>query len=231
MFLCRVAGQRCAPLAAKSLTRLENLRRGVVPWRLMSSVPGGSGKNWVYAILCGGAFTGAMAYTYSTVSSDSARFADRISEIQTRPKSEWQPKPWRPKRGDEAQVVEAAARAVGEEAGLVELAAEDAIEEVETPVEVVAEAITEAAEVVAEVATVVEEVAEEVAAVAQEVEGIAEKVEMAAEAFEAPKLLAEETIVVEEVDTAALEEPTGKSSGTPAASPVKAESAEANAEC
>lgn len=34
---------------------------------------------------------------YSTVSTDGARFDDRIAEIKARPKKEWEPKPWPPK--------------------------------------------------------------------------------------------------------------------------------------
>lgn len=33
----------------------------------MSSVPGGTGENIVYAVLCGGAFAGALAYVSSAV--------------------------------------------------------------------------------------------------------------------------------------------------------------------
>uniref|UniRef100_A0A672YW71 Uncharacterized protein n=1 Tax=Sphaeramia orbicularis TaxID=375764 RepID=A0A672YW71_9TELE len=57
----------------------------------MSSLPGGSGENIVYAILCGGAV--------STVTSDQARFNERIAEINARPKSEWEPKPWSTTQG------------------------------------------------------------------------------------------------------------------------------------
>lgn len=89
----------------------------------MSSVPGGTGENLVYLVLCGGAFAGALTYVsffmvsglwewkaalldyvmcfdsqaYRTVTTDSARFTDRITEIEERPKSEWKPKPWPPK--------------------------------------------------------------------------------------------------------------------------------------
>lgn len=96
--------------------------------RPMSSVPGGSGENIVYALLCGGAFVGAVSYVgdrlsssshwrvrnvkyfrkphghtcfslqaYGTVTSDGARFNERIAEIKARPKTEWTPKPWPPK--------------------------------------------------------------------------------------------------------------------------------------
>uniref|UniRef100_A0A671KWH4 Uncharacterized protein n=1 Tax=Sinocyclocheilus anshuiensis TaxID=1608454 RepID=A0A671KWH4_9TELE len=69
----------------------------VVPRRLMSSVPGGSGENFLYVVLCGGAFAGGLAYAYRTVSTDHARFVDRVSEIDARPKSDWKPKAWPPK--------------------------------------------------------------------------------------------------------------------------------------
>ncbi|XP_067313361.1 protein MGARP isoform X3 [Pseudorasbora parva] len=99
MFACRASWQRCGPLARQSLNR-AHLFRDVVPRRLMSSVPGGSGENILYAVLCGGAFAGALAYTYRTVTTDKERFADRVSEIVSRPKSEWKPKPWPPKSGE-----------------------------------------------------------------------------------------------------------------------------------
>ena len=34
---------------------------------------------------------------YSTVSTDHARFNDRVAELKARPKTEWVPKPWPPK--------------------------------------------------------------------------------------------------------------------------------------
>lgn len=34
---------------------------------------------------------------YSTVTSDGARFNERVAEINARPKTEWTPKPWPPK--------------------------------------------------------------------------------------------------------------------------------------
>ncbi|KAL6118078.1 mgarp [Pungitius sinensis] len=155
MFSCRAAWQKCAPLARKAAYRLP---RDVVQRRPMSSTPGGSGENIVYALMCGGAFVGAVAYAYSTLSTDGARFNDRISEINARPKTEWVPKPWPPKTAEE------------------EVAAEEA-GQVETVVEEVAEVVAEAAEEVAEAAEEVAEAAEEV-----EVETVAEEVANAAEA-------------------------------------------------
>ncbi|XP_043113200.1 protein MGARP isoform X4 [Puntigrus tetrazona] len=100
MFACRAAWQRCGPLARQSLSRAR-LGRDVVPQRLMSSVPSGSGENLFYVVLCGGAFVGAVAYAYRTVTTDQERFADRVSEMNARPKSDWKPKPWPPKSGEE----------------------------------------------------------------------------------------------------------------------------------
>ncbi|XP_071769716.1 apoptosis-inducing factor 1, mitochondrial isoform X3 [Centroberyx gerrardi] len=102
MFSCRAAWQRCGPLARKAAYRLP---RDVVQRRQMSSVPGGSGENIVYALLCGGAFVGACSYAYSTVTTDHARFNDRVAEINARPKKEWVPKPWPPKSRDEEEEV------------------------------------------------------------------------------------------------------------------------------
>ncbi|XP_029986522.1 protein MGARP-like isoform X12 [Sphaeramia orbicularis] len=101
MFWCRAAWQRCGPLARRVAWRPL---RDTVQRRPMSSLPGGSGENIVYAILCGGAFVGAVTYAVSTVTSDQARFNERIAEINARPKSEWEPKPWPPKSKDEEDV-------------------------------------------------------------------------------------------------------------------------------
>ncbi|XP_026796251.1 protein MGARP isoform X3 [Pangasianodon hypophthalmus] len=98
MYLCRAALQRFSPLARHSITHRAILHRDVVPRRLMSSVPGGSGENLVYVVLCGGALAAAGTYAYRTISTDSTRFTDRITEIGARPKNEWKPKPWPPKK-------------------------------------------------------------------------------------------------------------------------------------
>uniref|UniRef100_A0A8C2X7P8 Uncharacterized protein n=1 Tax=Cyclopterus lumpus TaxID=8103 RepID=A0A8C2X7P8_CYCLU len=64
----------------------------------MSSVPGGSGENIVYTLLCASNLSFLLfPQTYSTVNTDSARFNDRVAEINARPKTEWVPKPWPPK--------------------------------------------------------------------------------------------------------------------------------------
>ncbi|KAK3535584.1 hypothetical protein QTP70_017120 [Hemibagrus guttatus] len=136
MFLCRAALQRFSPLVRPSITHRAILHRDVVPRRLMSSVPGGTGQNLVYLVVCGGAFAGAIAYAYRTVTTDSARFTDRITEIGARPKNEWNPKPWPPQRGGaEVAVVEGTADEVAAVAHEVEKIAEEveaAAKELET---------------------------------------------------------------------------------------------------
>ncbi|XP_026112379.1 protein MGARP isoform X1 [Carassius auratus] len=225
MFGCRAAWQRCVPLARQSLSR-AHLDRNVVPRRLMSSVPGGSGQNIFYVVLCGGAFAGALAYACKTVSADQARFVERVSEINARPKSDWKPKAWPPKGGENGN--EEAGAEEGEVAETVESAAEEDVPAeapevlleaaeatrgktgtLETVVEEVAETVAETAEVVAEVAGLVAETAEEVAAVAEEVQKVAEEVEAAAEAVVTPVIQAEE--------------PASESNGTPPASKEEAE--------
>eukprot|EP00066_Takifugu_rubripes_P027137 XP_011616403.1 PREDICTED: protein MGARP [Takifugu rubripes] len=186
MFSCRAAWQRCGPLARRAAYRLP---LDVVQRRPMSSVPGGSGENIVYALLCGGAFVGAVSYAYSTVTSDGARFNERIAEIQARPKTEWTPKPWPPKSPDDAEgeeEEEAAAEEATEEVAVVEEEAPAASDgEAEAIVEAIAEAVAEAAEVVAEAAEEVAEAAQEVETVAEEVAEVAETVEEAAQAVAA----------------------------------------------
>ncbi|XP_069046062.1 protein MGARP-like [Lepisosteus oculatus] len=95
MVLCRAAWRKLAPLARMSVSAFSRN----VPARQMSSggVPGSSGTNLIYILLCGGSFTGAIYYSYKTLTSDKARFHDRVNEISTRPKDEWTPKPWPPK--------------------------------------------------------------------------------------------------------------------------------------
>ncbi|KAM4586344.1 uncharacterized protein mgarpa isoform 3-T3 [Fundulus diaphanus] len=180
MFSCRAVWQRCGPLARRAAYRLplEGVQR-----RAMSSVPGGSGENILYTVLCGGALVGALSYAYVTVTSDHERFNERISEIRARPKTEWTPKPWPPKGGDADEDGEA-------EAGEEEAAAAEA----ETIVEEAAEVVAEAAEAVAEAAEAVAEVAQEVEAAAEEVTKVAEAVEEAAQAVAEPAAVgAEET--------------------------------------
>uniref|UniRef100_A0A8C9TYR9 Protein MGARP N-terminal domain-containing protein n=1 Tax=Scleropages formosus TaxID=113540 RepID=A0A8C9TYR9_SCLFO len=70
----------------------------VVPLRYMSSsVPGSSGGNFVYFAIFGVSLSAGAVYVYRTLSSDKARFKERITEMGNRPKEEWKPKPWPPK--------------------------------------------------------------------------------------------------------------------------------------
>ncbi|KAI9541468.1 hypothetical protein NQZ68_029837 [Dissostichus eleginoides] len=191
----------------------SGILEGVVQRRQMSSIPGGSGENILYSLLCGGALVASVAYAYSTVSSDGDRFNDRISEIKARPKTEWVPKPWPPKTGEEEEEEEGEEAAAEEEAAEeAEVGAEEAADgeaadgeaadgEVESVAEAVAEVVAEVAEVVAEVAEEVAEVAEEVAEVAHEVETVAEEVAHAAEAVEEAAEAEAEPAAAEESDS------------------------------
>ncbi|KAM6952848.1 uncharacterized protein mgarpa isoform 4-T4 [Lycodopsis pacificus] len=182
MFSCRAAWQRCGPLARRAAYRLP---RDVVQRRPMSSVPGGSGENILYTLLCGGAFVGAVSYAYTTVSTDSARFDDRIAELNARPKVEWVPKPWPPKSRDEEEAGEEGEEVAAEEAGgEAEVGEEEAAADGEA--ETVAEAVSEVAEEVAEVAEEVAEAVQEVETVAEEVAHMAEAVQAAAEPAAVP---------------------------------------------
>ncbi|KAM9470274.1 uncharacterized protein mgarpa [Clarias gariepinus] len=196
MYPCRAALQRFSSLSRHSMTHRVILHRDVVPRRLMSSVPGGTGENVMLVLLCGGAFAAAVTYAYRTVCRDSARFTERMTEIAARPKNEGKTKPWPPKNAEKLAAVAAPSEAKVEEAApaTVELPAEVNRVEPASVVETVAEVVAEAAEAVAEVAGVVEETAKEVAAVAHEVEKVAEEVEAAAKELETPALpVVEET--------------------------------------
>ncbi|XP_048826424.1 proteoglycan 4 [Brienomyrus brachyistius] len=101
MFLCRSTRLTLSHLARKSPA---GFCRNVVPRRPMSSgVPGGSGEHFVYFALCGASLTAGLAYAYRTVTEDRTRYNDRVTELQARPKDEWQSKPWPPKGGDDAE--------------------------------------------------------------------------------------------------------------------------------
>ncbi|XP_069569805.1 brain acid soluble protein 1 isoform X3 [Brachyistius frenatus] len=217
MFSCRAAWQTFGPLARRAAYRCP---RDAVQRRPMSSIPGGSGENIVYTVLCGGAFVGALSYAYSTLSSDSARFDDRIAEIKARPKTEWTPKPWPPKKEEEE---EGAAAEEAEEAG-----GEAELGEAEIVVEVVAEAVAEASQEV-------EMVAEEVVRVAEAVEEAAEEPESnvlaAASTLEGPKTApktAEVDVVKHEEPAAPTEAKPGEET-TPAPAPAVEEEAPAPA--
>ncbi|XP_075872721.1 uncharacterized protein mgarpa isoform X49 [Nelusetta ayraudi] len=100
MFSCRAAWQRCGPLARRAAYRSP---RDVVQRRPMSSLPGGSGENIVYTLLCGGALVASVSYAVSTVYGDNSRFNERIAQLKARPRTEWVPKPWPPKSKDDEE--------------------------------------------------------------------------------------------------------------------------------
>ncbi|XP_048364695.1 protein MGARP [Sphaerodactylus townsendi] len=82
----------------------------MVPFRQMSSgnVPGSSGENLIYYLLVVGVSGAAGFYTYRTVSSDKARYNERIEDIRERNTAEWKPKPWPPQslESDETETKE-----------------------------------------------------------------------------------------------------------------------------
>ncbi|XP_053111664.1 protein MGARP isoform X2 [Hemicordylus capensis] len=94
MHLCRIAWQNLS----SRLTRVTPLLRGHVPFRQMSSgsVPGSSGENLIYYLLVIGAAGAGGFYAYKTVSSDKARYNERIDDIKEKNTAEWKPKPWPP---------------------------------------------------------------------------------------------------------------------------------------
>ncbi|XP_026122973.1 protein MGARP-like [Carassius auratus] len=85
MMFCRVAWQRLAPLARKTLTPFSN---AVIPMRQMSFGLPVSGTNIAYMVLGGSSLTAALVYAYKTINSDSARYNERIAQLEARPKSE-----------------------------------------------------------------------------------------------------------------------------------------------
>ncbi|XP_016103216.1 protein MGARP-like isoform X1 [Sinocyclocheilus grahami] len=85
MMFCRVAWQRLAPLARKTLTPFSN---AVFPTRQMSFGLPASGTNIAYMVLGGSSLTAALVYAYKTINSDSARYNERIAQLEARSKSE-----------------------------------------------------------------------------------------------------------------------------------------------
>ncbi|XP_053532955.1 apoptosis-inducing factor 1, mitochondrial isoform X2 [Ictalurus punctatus] len=95
MFRCKTVWNTLAPVARASSTLcrqtgkralLRNDRRPAFgPQTHMSSGPsGGAGDNAIYYVLVGAACLGGGAYVYRTLSADSARFSERITEIEGR---------------------------------------------------------------------------------------------------------------------------------------------------
>ncbi|XP_016410985.1 protein MGARP-like isoform X2 [Sinocyclocheilus rhinocerous] len=83
MMFCRATWQRLAPLARKTLTPFGN---AVFPTRQMSFGLPASGTNIAYVVLGGSSLTAALVYAYKTINSDSARYNERIAQLEARPK-------------------------------------------------------------------------------------------------------------------------------------------------
>nr|XP_008110090.1 PREDICTED: protein MGARP [Anolis carolinensis] len=124
MYLCRVAWQSLA----SRLTRAAPVLRGQASFRQMSgSVPGSSGENIIYYLLVIGAAGAGGFYAYRTISSDKARYNERVEEIQQRSTAEWKPKPWPPQslENEETDAKEEVPEASEEAKDAVEKGAEE----------------------------------------------------------------------------------------------------------
>ncbi|KAK7166572.1 hypothetical protein R3I93_006354 [Phoxinus phoxinus] len=154
---CRAAWQRLAPLARKSLTPLFS--NAVFPIRQMSFGLPASGTNMAYMLIGGSSLTAALVYAYKTINSDSARYNERIAQLEARPKIG--------AVATLASVAEAAAiveTAVAENTSIVEAtAAELVVEVVAAEAEEIPEHVDAAMELEAETA-----IAQAVAAEAEE---------------------------------------------------------------
>ncbi|MGH0160851.1 UNVERIFIED_CONTAM: hypothetical protein FKN15_057621 [Acipenser sinensis] len=154
------AWQKLAPVARTSTTRFA---RNAAPVRHMSSssAPGSTGDNLMYIILCGGSFAGAGYYVYKTLTTDSARFQDRVTEIISRPKSEWTPKPWPSNKSEDSGEAEAAEEAAPEPLVEAAEALEEALAEASTespsPAESTEAGVADAPAAEEEISSLVEE--------------------------------------------------------------------------
>ncbi|XP_048053296.1 protein MGARP-like isoform X1 [Megalobrama amblycephala] len=193
MMFCRAAWQRLAPLARKTLSPLSS--NAVFPTRQMSFGLPASGTNIAYLVIGGSSLTAALVYAYKTINSDSARYNERIAQLEARPKSE---EVHIGAVANVAPVTEAAAiveTAIAENTTIVEVtAAEPVIEVVDVEAEETPEHVDAAMEVEAETTIVqavaadaeepttpvVEDVAAEAAAPIAETTGEASSVEEAA---------------------------------------------------
>ncbi|XP_045904449.1 dextranase-like [Micropterus dolomieu] len=213
---CRRAWQRVGPLARRAFKPKPT---NAAPVRYMAfGVPGGS-TNMAYFVLCGGGLTAAVVYAYKTVSGDSERYEDRLSNMGSTAKAPEAAAPVREAAEPEAEAAEPEAEAAEPEA-------EAAEPEAAPTTEVVAESVTAAAEPVAETAAepVVEAVSEEEAAapasevVATEAEGEPAVAEEAAPAAVVEEVLEATPVSVEVAATeeTPAEVPAAESAGTAA---------------
>ncbi|XP_042579425.1 protein MGARP-like isoform X2 [Cyprinus carpio] len=177
MMFCRVAWQRLAPLAHKTLNPFSN---AVFPTRQMSFGLPVSGTNIAYMVLGGSSLTAALVYAYKTINSDSARYNERIAQLEARPKRAVAEVASVAEAAELATVVEAtAAQPVTE---VVKAEAEQTPEPVDATLEVgAATTIVEAVAADAEepTAPVVEDVAAEAASPSAETTGAASSAEEA----------------------------------------------------
>ncbi|KAL4641736.1 hypothetical protein GN956_G10844 [Arapaima gigas] len=213
MSLCRNVCLKLGPLARWSaLPRATN----VVPLRPMSSaVPGSSGGTFVYVAIVGVSLSAGVLYAYRTLSTDQSRFKERITEIGTRPKDDWKPKPWPPAESEPTEAEEAAETSeepAEEESPVVEVAeAAQAAEPVEeTVVEAESQPVLEAkAAVEAALAEAMEEPSTETAPAMEEgnvlIPDLLDVDKMVAAA--ATEMVEVSTASVEEVPLAAGEAP------------------------
>ncbi|KAI5630358.1 apoptosis-inducing factor 1, mitochondrial isoform X2 [Silurus asotus] len=97
MFRCSALWNKLSPAARASSTLCRHTgrraplrpdRKPAFPLQThMSTSPlGGGGENTIYYVLVGAAFVGGGAYAYRTLTGDSARYSERISQIRGRSK-------------------------------------------------------------------------------------------------------------------------------------------------
>ncbi|XP_046694992.1 apoptosis-inducing factor 1, mitochondrial isoform X8 [Silurus meridionalis] len=99
MFRCSALWNKLSPAARASSTLCRHTGRrareslrpdrkpAFPPQTHMSTSPlGGGGENTIYYVLVGAAFVGGGAYAYRTLTGDSARYSERISQIRGRSK-------------------------------------------------------------------------------------------------------------------------------------------------
>ncbi|XP_053341724.1 apoptosis-inducing factor 1, mitochondrial isoform X3 [Clarias gariepinus] len=164
MFRCRAVWDKLAPVARASSTLCRQTgkrallrhdrRPALTPQTHMSSGPqGGAGDNAIYFVLVGATCLAGGAYAYHTVSRDSARYSERISQIEGRAIKTTEPEVTakagkEPKKEDstlEPSVIEAAQGASSPELFVEDPALGPAVPEACTPEPVVKDTAPEPA--------------------------------------------------------------------------------------
>ncbi|KAM9440342.1 apoptosis-inducing factor 1, mitochondrial isoform 5-T5 [Clarias gariepinus] len=140
MFRCRAVWDKLAPVARASSTLCRQTgkrallrhdrRPALTPQTHMSSGPqGGAGDNAIYFVLVGATCLAGGAYAYHTVSRDSARYSERISQIEGRAIKTTEPEVTAAKAGKEPKkepVPEVVAGSVAETSPLTQSEPESA---------------------------------------------------------------------------------------------------------